>query len=400
MTTTYADRQRPPQRRPGSWRIEDTEDQLSCLARRINRDHIELLLMCTPEPEDYIPDFASRLVARAGLTRYQAEKYAMEALVLSFFPLLSGLFMSGVFTPRVVSRLLDDLSRVPERARADVERDLVAALEPRIQNQHCLSPRNAATKLEKILTSLCPEALPERPDEELHALTMRQVAEQTTAITLTTDSMTADAIDELIQATAHKYDVDPHIALEMLILGQADVRVTLNLYKNISTTARELFSAGGWLQGMVSEKWLERVTSVRTLGPSATEGYSPTDAQRAFVQARDGHCRFPGCEISAHMCEMDHIQRYAGGGPTHTDNLHLLCKHHHQLKTAGIWDVTRYADSGETWTSHGDGHTVSTLPDGPLARTTFKQRLSRRQANRRKKAPFEAPRPWDHMSHA
>ncbi|MGJ4133426.1 hypothetical protein ACN4D7_00325 [Corynebacterium macclintockiae] len=55
-------------------------------------------------------------------------------------------------------------------------------------------------------------------------------------------------------------------------------------------------------------------------------------------------------------------------------NMHLLCRTHHRLKTAGTWDVALHADGTEVWTSHGDGHQVVTMPDGPLARENFAER--------------------------
>lgn len=59
-------------------------------------------------------------------------------------------------------------------------------------------------------------------------------------------------------------------------------------------------------------------------------------------------------------------------------NLHLLCSKHHNLKTAGSWDVALHPDGHEVWTSHGDGHSVITEAEGPLGRETFAQRNVRK----------------------
>lgn len=360
-----------------SWRLENQHDELTALARRINSDHIHLLIMCTPTPQDLVSDFSSRLVARAGLTRYQAEKCATEALVLSRFPLLTTLFLSGHYCPKTVSRILDEISIVPEHLCDKVDQELVAALQPTRPEQHVLSPRSASLRVSRILEHHCPELLPD-PQEDPKDLDVQKGTDDSAQYRLRVSKQDHRAIQELMAATKRKYECDDADALLRLILGQAEVSVTLNLYKDISSTAKELFSEGGWLQGMVAEEWLERVTHIRMIGPSETDAYRPLPAQRAFVAGRDGHCRFPGCEVPAIKCELDHIHRHEDGGPTSTENLHLLCKHHHRLKTAGAWDVTRYSDSTEVWTSHGDGHTVTTSPSGPLARTSFQQRLSRR----------------------
>lgn len=369
-----------------SWRLENNTDEITVFARQINSDHIRLLVMCTPSPEDLINDFSSRLAARAGLSRYQAEKYASEAMILSRFPKLTALFLQGHYPPRVVSKVLDDICIVPDKLCATVDEELITALGPTIANQHVLSPSNASRRILKILEEHCPDLLPPPPPDPKE-LEVNKGTDGTAQYRLKVNKQDHAAVQKLIKATTDKHNCTQAEALIMLILGKADVSVTLNLYKDMSSIKRELFAEGGWLQGIVAEEWLDRVTHVRTIGPSSTKAYSPTDAQRAFVAGRDGHCRFPGCEAPPQVCDIDHIQRFEGGGKTTTDNLHLLCRRHHRLKTAGSWDVTRHPDSSEVWTSHGDGHTVTTSPSGPLARTSFKQQLSRKVSARKRKNP-------------
>lgn len=94
---------------------------------------------------------------------------------------------------------------------------------------------------------------------------------------------------------------------------------------------------------------------------------------------RDGNCRFPGCDVPAERCDLDHVQRWGSpGSETSTDNPHCLCRTHHRQKTAGQWDVTLHRDGSESCTSHGDGHTVTTQPGGVLKRQTFDYRAVQR----------------------
>ncbi|MET0789338.1 MAG: HNH endonuclease signature motif containing protein [Cellulomonas sp.] len=117
------------------------------------------------------------------------------------------------------------------------------------------------------------------------------------------------------------------------------------------------------------------------------------------VQARDVTCTFPGCRQPATRCELDHRIPYdhtrAGTGmgnatgdatgigtaeQTHDPqtceaNLHTLCKHHHQAKTNGWWQVTYDPTTGvSTWTDrHGLTYarhpaTVLVPPDALLHR--------------------------------
>src|SRR5205814_10034586 len=44
------------------------------------------------------------------------------------------------------------------------------------------------------------------------------------------------------------------------------------------------------------------------------------------LKHRDGHCRWPGCERSASMCDGHHLVHWIHGGPTDLNNLVLLCR--------------------------------------------------------------------------
>ena len=80
--------------------------------------------------------------------------------------------------------------------------------------------------------------------------------------------------------------------------------------------------------------------------------YLASDLQKLVLRLRDQHCRFPGCNRPAERCEIDHAHPYDAGGHTDTCNLGPLCKHHHELKTAGYWHITTSARDGScTWRS-------------------------------------------------
>ena len=72
----------------------------------------------------------------------------------------------------------------------------------------------------------------------------------------------------------------------------------------------------------------------------------------------------------------------AAGGLTDTENLHCLCKKHHDLKTRKMWDVLRMPDGTEYWTSRSTGFVAASVPTGPLAgkhRTNFTARQLRKR---------------------
>ena len=71
------------------------------------------------------------------------------------------------------------------------------------------------------------------------------------------------------------------------------------------------------------------------------------------LRARDGGCRFPGCDRTR-FCEGHHIEHWANGGETKLDNLITLCGFHHRLVHEGGYGLRR---------TH-DGLFIFTRPDG------------------------------------
>jgi hypothetical protein len=88
-------------------------------------------------------------------------------------------------------------------------------------------------------------------------------------------------------------------------------------------------------------------------GELAAEGrlrYRPTAAQTAFIRARDGTCRAPGCRKPAMACHIDHNLDWAHGGPTLITNLCNLCAAHHGSKHKGRYRLRR-DHHGIAWTT-------------------------------------------------
>ena len=82
-----------------------------------------------------------------------------------------------------------------------------------------------------------------------------------------------------------------------------------------------------------------------------------------LVRLRDGHCFFPGCQVDARDCDLDHEIPYDPDGPpgqTHPDGLACLCRRHHRAKTAGLWRYTRTLDGDYLWNGpYGTTYLVS-----------------------------------------
>ncbi len=83
----------------------------------------------------------------------------------------------------------------------------------------------------------------------------------------------------------------------------------------------------------------------------AVDRYRTPWPQRRFLQARDQHCRWPGCRRAAIRCEIDHTIDAAKGGPTALWNLAHLCQRHHSMKQFTPWKVRQLSGGILEWTS-------------------------------------------------
>jgi hypothetical protein len=81
---------------------------------------------------------------------------------------------------------------------------------------------------------------------------------------------------------------------------------------------------------------------------------------RRALQARDGGCRFPGCN-QHRFVDAHHIRHWADGGETSIDNLVLLCRRHHRLVHEQEFGVERSADNGIHFT-RPDGRVIEEHP--------------------------------------
>lgn len=71
-----------------------------------------------------------------------------------------------------------------------------------------------------------------------------------------------------------------------------------------------------------------------------------TVRQRIALAARDGGCRWPGCERPPSWCEAHHVDEWKrDGGRTDVDAGILLCRHHHLLLHDQGWRIVRAGQS-------------------------------------------------------
>ncbi|MDO4685220.1 MAG: HNH endonuclease signature motif containing protein [Corynebacterium sp.] len=133
----------------------------------------------------------------------------------------------------------------------------------------------------------------------------------------------------------------------------------------------ELVYADG--QGQVTDSQREslmkaRVVKYRSIDEVAAicrEDHDPTEDQTAVARLRDGTCKFPGCNVDARFCDIDHVINWEAGGWTTLSNLQCLCRTHHNFKTDR--NIRAHSDVYGVITWEMDGIEVASVPNGPLA---------------------------------
>ncbi|WP_297666878.1 HNH endonuclease signature motif containing protein [uncultured Corynebacterium sp.] len=370
------------------WRITDPNDPLSAAACEVNRGHVNLAVACTPEMNDCVIDVSTRLAVRLGLTEYRALTLVEIGHMFRRFPSILELARTGAYSLDLLRCMAECLSPVKEDVPEIFEEKIFKAISPTVPNQAMLARATIRSRIEQVIRKHDPQALPEEPKDadtgSSARLDIDDRPDTTTVFFLTLPKLEGLEVLKAVNSVAKSNSCSRAEALMQLVRRQTTAEVTLNLYRSVDEPDSQIWAAGGWLSSLATPEWMKRVTHVQIPGAASNEGYSPTPLVRAGVEGRDGTCRFPGCSVPAHKCQLDHVQRYdhenpQAGGPTATSNLHCLCTKHHNAKTTGSWDVTIHPNGNETWTSHGDGHTVMTAPNGPLGRETFAQRAENRR---------------------
>ena len=103
-------------------------------------------------------------------------------------------------------------------------------------------------------------------------------------------------------------------------------------------------------------------------GPDPEPHYRPSARLAEFIRVRDMFCRFPGCDVPADRCDIDHVDPWPLG-LTHPSNLNCKCRSHHLMKTfwggPDGWRDAQLPDATVIWTAP-DGRTYTTKPGSRL----------------------------------
>ena len=168
------------------------------------------------------------------------------------------------------------------------------------------------------------------------------------------DRRQADALVELASGGEQKAQIQVTSSIETLLGLVGAPAAEMEFSIPVSSTTVERLAC----DSSIARVLLDSESTVIDVGRSKRVVSEP--ARRA-LRARDGSCRWPGCQRHASWTAAHHVVHWIHGGTTSLDNLILLCHRHHWMVHEGNWQIVR-----------GDGGHMLTIPPtvtfGPPAR--------------------------------
>ncbi|QGU04462.1 hypothetical protein CETAM_05975 [Corynebacterium comes] len=297
--------------------------------------------------------------------------------------------------------------RAVESALAMADRAYFPELDERITryltatrpHQPLPSPKSIRKRIKAMLDELDASLATDEEDPELPGTTysMKIHDDGTADLFARFDAPTAAAIDARVRALAEERRIGHAAAHALLLTGEdAGVKVHMNLYRAHDVEEAPVYlPRAGWLNPRRSAEWLARASTVRDMDEAATfstDAYRTPAILEALLEGRDDVCRYPGCPVPAQFCDNDHMLNHADGGTTSADNLVNLCRHHHNLKTAGHIRYVLDAVTGHVIWLLPNGEWVEDIPEGPLTTDSRRwvQTFVQRRDARNERARLEA----------
>jgi hypothetical protein len=331
-------------------------------------------------------------------------------LLANHLPLTSEALATGEISPAHASVI----ARETERAiRSGITPEAIARIEERaISHAEMHTPGQVANKVKALIAKVSPEEFEEAVEAAIETRRVEYYPESDGMATVLAilpaaeATMLKNALDAMAQMGAERDradveaargDTDSRQKLRTMDQRRADALaemaakalndlsdfykpqrrpVTVNITMDLATAMGlaenpAMLSGYGPIPASIARelaadgKWRRFVTEPESgnLLDYGRQTYEPPQILRDFLMARDRTCRFPGCRRPAHLTDIDHSQSWEEGGHTSRENLGLLCRRHHRLKTHGGWRIESHADGACTWTSpQGKVHHVPARP--------------------------------------
>lgn len=293
---------------------------------------------------------------------------------------------------------------------------LVTMFTPKKDGQELPSPRAIKRRLNervrKIDASLAPDKQEKKKRKEekdqrdgtCH-VDLVGLDQRDSQMSISGNNLLMGLINMSVETTAKMQNLSKGDAVKKLLLGEVSpaANITLHVFAPKGDPSSYYIPKIGWTDAEGTEEvkrflaeHKHRIIDLDDAAEAQTDAYVPTEAMRAYVRARDGFCIFPGCEVEAERCQLDHRIPFDDGGNTTPSNLFCLCQKHHNVKTdrrayyvvdPETADIVWLFEDGTYQLTQPEGIMAEyTTPERPRWRQTIKQRID----SRTKRAAFDA----------
>ena len=359
--------------------ITDPHDDIAVSATCNRKSDYLLWKEIKPSLEDDFDISCHTLAGRTGLSERRTRDITMALYRLEELPrtqLLQETYYFLDFSRLItIDAVLSKLGEVDSGILQRIDAELEKYLTPTKPGQSF--PSNAALrrKLNGLITMESPDTTGDKDSEEEESQNesyfIYPTAGGRAGLNVEFDEDALILIDEVVQRTAEEHGISKADALAQLILGTVEDKSQVHLYMY---RASDIKAAPGFIQGYgwVHPDTADRLapTTTRDMDQAATRvspAYSTPPLIGAYVEGRDGVCRWPGCNRPAYRCQKDHRIDFSEGGKTTAGNLASLCQHHHNVKTDKSAFYIMDPHSGDIIWLFQDGRWEYDEPQGPLA---------------------------------
>ncbi|GAB3087704.1 HNH endonuclease signature motif containing protein [Corynebacterium aquatimens] len=370
-----------------------------------------------------------RMQAKTGMAAKRIKKAILAYARLQELPMLRALQEESKLLdlPRLtaIDAELETLGNsVSYGTLSEIDNYLVTEyLVPRFPNQPLPTQRQIRNALRRLISSLdAGRAFDEKKREKREK---KKKSEKVNvrfhcsggipAMEVTADATSMAMIKAAIEDIARGEKISYGDALVKLCTGEVVPTPRLTLFGFVPMTApleqggepiegeAIFFPDSGWTDSAglatledIGGVEIARLIDLDGVSHAELEGYVPSAAMKAYCNARDRYCVWPGCWRQAKDCQLDHRVPFDEGGATTPGNLYTLCQHHHNIKTdrrafyiadPDSGDVVWLFNDGTYALEHSDGFLKSQLtPRNPR----WKKSLADVQEQRRHVADFYA----------
>lgn len=356
--------------------VNDPKDPLAVKATEIRKQDYLFWKDAKPDLEDDFDISCHTLATRTGLSERRTRDITMALYRLAELPLTMALQETYYFLDfsRLVTidAVLSKLGDVPAETLERIDQELSCYLTPSKPRQVLPSNTNLRRKLNGLIAIENPstEENKEAPTKNNSYFTYSSFGGKA-GLAVEFDEATLIAIDEHISKAAEEHGLSKAEALAKLILGEIESRtkVVLHMYRAHDQESAPAFIRGfGWVSPETADNLRPAQTRDMDLAKEMeSESYVTPPLIGAYVEGRDGVCRWPGCYRPAESCQKDHRIDHARGGKTAGSNLASLCQHHHNVKTDGGAFYIMDPHTGDIVWLFDDGRWEYDEPQGPLA---------------------------------